>query len=255
MINFFRKIRYDSMKKDKISKYLIYAIGEIILVVIGILIALQINNQNDLRKAREIEINYLNNIKTDLKINILELDRYIKIRTQSIEGAKTIIEHIEGKPITDFEAFNALGVPIYNWEKFYQNNNTFQELINSGNLALITNDSIKSILMDIESLYKKTKSEEDHYRFDTEELIYKPLYEIMDLSLMVNNFQYRLSNGTEGENISITKDYYRDFLTNTKIKNGFVMTILEFSTMNSQMLEMKKISQNLLKLIDAEIYK
>ena len=51
MIKFFRKIRYDLMEKNKTGKYLKYAIGEIVLVVIGILVALQINNWNEQRKA------------------------------------------------------------------------------------------------------------------------------------------------------------------------------------------------------------
>ena len=55
MIKFFRKIRYDLMEKNKNGKYLKYAIGEILLVVIGILIALQINNWNELRKLKIIE--------------------------------------------------------------------------------------------------------------------------------------------------------------------------------------------------------
>ena len=155
--------------------------------------------------------------------------------------------------IDDLEEFNALGVPIYNWQKFHQNNNTFQELVSSGNLALISNDSIKNSLLDIETLYKKLKSEEEHYRFDTEELIYKPLYKIMDLNPMVNNFQYRLSNGSVGRNIKLSEGYYKEFLTSTEIKNGFVMTILEFSTMNAQMEEMKNMSINLIELIDIEI--
>lgn len=50
------------IKESKFSKYLLYAIGEIVLVVIGILIALQINNNNDLRKEREKELRYLENI-------------------------------------------------------------------------------------------------------------------------------------------------------------------------------------------------
>ena len=255
MIKFFRKIRQKTLTKNKFSKYLIYAIGEILLVVIGILIALQINNQNDLKKARVKEVHYLENIKTDLKINLQEIDNYINTRTQGIEAANTILEHINGKSIDDLEEFNALGVPIYNWQKFHQNNNTFQELVSSGNLALISNDSIKNTLLNIETQYKKLKSEEEHYRFDTEELIYKPLYKLMDLSPMVNSFQYRLSNGTVGNNIKLSEDYYKAFLTSTEIKNGFVMTILEFSTMNAQMLVMKNMSLNLIVLIDNEIEK
>jgi len=77
----------------------------------------------------------------------------------------------------------------------------------------------------------------------------------MDLNPMVNNFLYRLSNGTEGRDIKLSEDYFKSYLTNTNLKNGFVMTILEFSTMNAQMEEMIQMSENLLALIDSEITK
>lgn len=255
MIAFFRRIRRTLFTKNNFSKYTLYAIGEIVLVVIGILIALQINNWNDVRKTRNKEVHYLKNIKTDLNINIAELDNYIETRTACINAANTILEHFEGKPITDPSEFNALGISIYSWQKFYQNNNTFQELLNSGNLALISNDSIKNILLDLESLYKKMKSEEDHFRYDTETLIYEPLYHLMDLNPMVNNFEYRVSEGKSGRDLSLSEDYFDAFLKNNELKNGFVMTILEFGVMNNQMNSMKQLSQTLIEVIDRELTK
>jgi hypothetical protein len=56
MIKFFRKIRQKMLTENKLSKYVIYAIGEILLVVIGILIALQINNFNNHKQQRQIEL-------------------------------------------------------------------------------------------------------------------------------------------------------------------------------------------------------
>ncbi|WP_231749530.1 DUF6090 family protein, partial [Polaribacter sp. BAL334] len=67
MIKFFRKIRKHLLAENKFSKYLIYAIGEIILVVIGILIALQINNWNNDNIERELELNMLSEILTNLE--------------------------------------------------------------------------------------------------------------------------------------------------------------------------------------------
>jgi len=255
MIRFFSKIRQQLLHENRLTKYTLYAIGEILLVVIGILIALQINNQNDLRKERTKEVHYLQNIKTDLNINLLEIDRYLEVRTESIEAAKRILGHFEGEPITDYSAFNHDGVLIYNWQKFWQTDNTFQELVNSGNLALISNDAIKKSLFDIESVYKKMKSEEDHYRFDTEILLYKPLYELMDLRPMVNNFEYRVSNGSSGRDVTLTAEYFDDFFKSTKIKNGFVMTVLEFSTINRQLSEMKRMTEDLIMQINKEIEK
>ena len=65
------------------------------LVVIGILIALQINDANDMRKERMREVSYLENIKTDLKIDIQEMNRYLAIRTGCIEAAQRILTHFE----------------------------------------------------------------------------------------------------------------------------------------------------------------
>ena len=69
MIKFFRHIRQKLIMENKTSKYLKYAIGEIVLVVIGILIALQINNWNENRKERLIERNLLNSLQEDLSRN------------------------------------------------------------------------------------------------------------------------------------------------------------------------------------------
>ena len=80
MIKFFRKIRYNLMSENITGKYFKYAIGEIALVVIGILIALQINNWNESRKDQAQELNYLTGIKTDLEGDLakikLALHRY-----------------------------------------------------------------------------------------------------------------------------------------------------------------------------------
>lgn len=66
MIKFFRKIRKNLLTENKMSKYFFYAIGEIVLVVIGILIALQINNWNADQKTATEEISILNNLLESL---------------------------------------------------------------------------------------------------------------------------------------------------------------------------------------------
>ena len=241
------------MAENRLGKYSFYAIGEIILVVIGILIALQIHNHNDLRKERTKEVHYLENIKVDLEVNLQEMDRYMAYRTESIAGANRILEHFEGKPITDYASFNADGVHIYEWERFWQHDNTFQELVNSGNLALISNEDIKTSLLDIELLYKIMKSEEDHYRFDTETALYEPLYNIMDLSPMVASYEYHVTGGEHGEDVDLSGDYFSDFLDSTIIKNGFAMTVLELNKLNAQMQVIQRRTQELIVMIDEEV--
>jgi hypothetical protein len=230
-------------------------VGEIVLVVIGILIALQINNNNDQHKLRAIELRYLQNIKSDAIVNIGEMRKFIKVRKDTIAAANRILKYFEGEPVTNYSAFNADGMMIYNWEKFYQNDNTFKELINSGNLALLNNETIKKHLLDIEAVYKKLKSEEAHYRFDTEKNIYEPVYKLMDLNPMVNDFMYQISEGKQGKTGVLSSEYYADFFESTLLKNGFILTILEFNKMNEQMTEMITISDKLIVLIDIELAK
>lgn len=67
MIKFFRNIRKRMLGENRFTRYLLYAVGEIILVVIGILLALQINNWNEGRKELKAEVEFLKGVKTDLK--------------------------------------------------------------------------------------------------------------------------------------------------------------------------------------------
>ena len=74
MIKFFRKIRQNLLSENKTGKYLKYAIGEIVLVVIGILIALSINNWNEGRKDQTQELKYLIGIKSDLEVDLVRIE-------------------------------------------------------------------------------------------------------------------------------------------------------------------------------------
>ncbi len=253
MLKFFRGIRQKLLSENKFSKYLLYAIGEILLVVIGILIALNINNKNELKQHRAKELHYLKNIKTDLVLNIAQLDTYISSRETAIISANEVIAHYEGKPITDLKEFSRHTVNIYTWRKFSQINNTFQELINSGNLALISNDSIKNTLLNMESLYNVMKDEEAHFRYDAEILLYEPSYDMMDMNPIVQNYMYYASNGAVGDNRDLSKEEFDAMLKDTKQKNGFVMAVYEFGVMNTQLKQMKVMSNQLIELINKEL--
>ena len=253
MINVFRKTRKKLANDNKAIKYTRYAIGEIILVVIGILIALSINNWNERSKLRSNELGYLRTIKKDLHINMEELDNYIKTRENRILSAKRVLDHFNGQPIADLEAFsNDIG-DIYSWRKFFENNNTYQELINSGNFALLSNDSIKNTLLNLETLYKKLKDEENHFRYDSEILLYEPSFEMIDHNLVVENYKYHLSNGEIGSKLPLQRAQFEAMLLDIKQKNGFAMAIFEFEVMNQQFESMKQMSNALIQVIDKEM--
>ena len=83
MLQFFRKIRRQLLTENKFNQYMLYAVGEILLVVIGILLALQINNWNENNKNNALQINYMKGLISDLdydirsySLGIEEIDRH-----------------------------------------------------------------------------------------------------------------------------------------------------------------------------------
>ncbi len=92
MIKFFRKIRYDLMNQNKTTKYFKYAIGEIILVVIGILIALQINNWNEARKNKTFETEILTQVQANLIKDKLSLQEISSNFQKAIASSNKILE-------------------------------------------------------------------------------------------------------------------------------------------------------------------
>ena len=76
MLRFFRQIRQRLVTDNRFGKYLLYAIGEIVLVVIGILLALQINTWNEERKFRAQQYSLLRDLSADLQANLRDELRF-----------------------------------------------------------------------------------------------------------------------------------------------------------------------------------
>ncbi len=148
MIKFFRKIRQNLLSEGKVSKYLIYAIGEIILVVIGILIALAINNWNENRKLRIQEIIYLDNLKDDINAQINLLDIYIDYEGIIIDQCNDIIKHYELNEgfINMDSIFPKLHDLSTRWT-FSNANTTLMQMLNSNQINIIQNRELKEELI------------------------------------------------------------------------------------------------------------
>jgi Family of unknown function (DUF6090) len=143
MIKFFRKIRQKLLSENRFSKYLIYAIGEILLVVIGILIALQINNKNQFNQERKLESELLEQLHSEFKSNLDQLESKISTRKLMINSATKLLEYKDNKnfenrdSIIECIAFTYLAPtfdPIVN------------DLTSSGRIQLIRNSQLKESL-------------------------------------------------------------------------------------------------------------
>ena len=171
MIKFFRKIRYDLMEKNKTGKYLKYAIGEILLVVIGILMALQINNWNEIKKENSITQKYYDGFVTDLEKDRIQLDYLITVRKKQSLSANAILNMIEAKEY-DLDTFYGHYYFLFPFYRFTPNSNTLEEVLNSSHLRFITDETIKNRLLDLRGSYKSIKLNEEHVYEDRAAYLY-----------------------------------------------------------------------------------
>ena len=248
MIKFFRKIRYDLMEKNKTGKYLKYAIGEIILVVIGILIALSINNWNIQKTDKNRETKYLSNIVLDLNKDISSLDFLIEFRKDRLIGDQELIEHMNGNKINDLNKLSKYVANSLMEYNFSPNNTTFLELSNSGNLNLISNDSIKFLLLELEEVYKTNRLNIEHETFDYREYISKPVIKNINVDQL---FPIYLGTKTIEEQ-KITLDDFSTLLESRAYKNG--LYIMSFMS-NSYISEYEKIktkSNKIIRMVESE---
>ena len=142
MIKFFRKIRYDLMEKNKTGKYLKYAIGEIILVVIGILIALSINNWNQKLVSKDKAYSFLNQINKDLSLDLI----YYKYMINKSSDYILIFDEF-GKSKTENDSLLVkLGSIITNNSDSRDFGPSYRSFVNSGDIDLIEDKEFLSSL-------------------------------------------------------------------------------------------------------------
>jgi len=145
MIKFFRKIRQQLLLKNRFSKYLLYAIGEIILVVIGILIALQINNWNEIRKIRNTEQQYLLSLKEEFSFNKVELKNIMNRNKLNFDYALKILDNTgpENPEITDEDFGSLLTHSLSSETQFDPNQGVLDAIIKSGKLGIFGSKDLK----------------------------------------------------------------------------------------------------------------
>lgn len=143
----FRRARIEFLSKGKTGKYFKYAIGEILLVVIGILIALQINNMNEESKENRILNQYLVKIKSHTQEDLRELDTIIKARTQFAkickQARKAMLTNTEDQNTITMMTSGLAFVDFY----FKPKNDGYEALKNSDLFGKINNSRLDSLLI------------------------------------------------------------------------------------------------------------
>ncbi|WP_144374453.1 DUF6090 family protein [Winogradskyella sp. PG-2] len=157
MIKFFRKIRQNLLMENKTGKYFKYAIGEIILVVIGILIALQINNWNQERLFSNEEKIILKNIHTEFSENKIALKLGLEENNQGSNASITLLNLVgQKREFIQQHNLDSLMYVMLETGSFRPSENTISDLLQSGKLQLIRNERLKNLLYKWTRNLKKT---------------------------------------------------------------------------------------------------
>lgn len=164
MIQFIRKIRKKMLSENRISKYLIYALGEIILVVIGILIAIQINNWNDLNKEKAMERHLLTALLQEFEGNLEILDSTILTNTRNYESAIMIGEFTgPSSPEYNEKDISTLLVGAFkNEARYIPNSGTMNEMINSGKMSMISDPELRKAISEWRSQLEFISNQESY---------------------------------------------------------------------------------------------
>lgn len=176
MIKFFRKIRHRLIKEKRFSSYLTYAVGEVLLVVVGILLALQFNNWNEERANKEKEEWYLINIVEDIEYQKGDLLDIKENYEESIKIGKQILkEYNELGSFSKLDSLNERLSILMAADNFPNIDNTYQELVNSGQQNLIRD---KDLSIDIIDYFLFCEDNEIDFTINYDNIFFEEIYPV-----------------------------------------------------------------------------
>jgi hypothetical protein len=147
MITFFRKIRQQLLSENLVTRYIAYALGEIFLVTIGILIALQVNTWNENRKNQNKEAGILKDLHREFLLNKESVHTAIQHHQTILDAINKILDEIgEPDPELSETQMDSLLYLTLDYENYSPSQTVIAELISSGNTTLISSDTLRTLI-------------------------------------------------------------------------------------------------------------
>jgi len=144
------------------KKYVFYALGEVMLVVIGILIAVQLGNWNNIRKEREEEQFLLQSLKEDFQKNLANLNTDFKTNKNNLENMIRLLDIInEQSPSPNYVEIDTLISSLFTWGTIDYNTGAIDDMKSSGKLQIITNHDLRNKLSEWPSIVRGQISDVD----------------------------------------------------------------------------------------------
>ena len=261
MIKFFRKIRQNRLMENKTGKYLKYALGEILLVVIGILIALSINNWNENNKGKKEASFQLSKLKDNLNLDKAQIKESISFDSIYIDNLifciKVLSNEIETPKEEFLDRFRSMSVTM----TFNPTRGTFEGLISSGNIKLINNQ----YLLDSLFLYYNANEHNawDSSLKDYSRNVFMPYLlsfdhisnDLNDISNDINENEGTDFTQFDISKFSVPRKTIDDYKNNLFVLNGLRLKIQLFEGQKRAYIELNKIIDALINSIDVELKK
>lgn len=259
MFRFFRLLRKKLLDDGHLNKYFWYAFGEVFLVVIGILIALQINNWNIERQLRNEEIKYLKNLKSDMQTTIRLLEENIGFTQNNIETTALLTAMSEQGEVDNIYVFIDAMFTTMTSMNFTPNQSTFEEMKSSGKLSIISNEAIKQSLLNLDEQYNTIEGGEAHVKREYEIYLWDEFVNVIswreyyDLSYLREAKDFRLdSTFIESNKVELTNQAVQ-VLANKRFQNGLYLYEFNYHFIESAFEGAINSNETLIALIDEEI--
>jgi len=236
MLKIFRKIRQNMIKNNKVTAYLLYAIGEIILVMIGILLALQVNNWNENRRQKNELNNILRTVSYDLETDTLVAGQVVKLY-DTLQVKSNIIINKQLKKENYRDCIECASLTTF-YSPFNIQTKGYDLLKNISSETTNQKDSLVNSIIQIYSLYKPM-IDKNNERLENE--VMKNLNELRDFSWFVD-----LSQGKFNDEMIVyfteSEDYRkRVTLHNMLATNNHLAITKSYKTQATELLRLIKL--------------
>ncbi len=268
MISLFRRLRQRMLTKNKVSQYLLYAIGEILLIVIGILLAVQVNDWNTDRNEQREEQQLLRQLRTEFEANRGQIKDKIFLHNQIVSSGISVLAIIDtrenNQPMDSI--YGHLGWTL-TAPTFDPSLGVTNDLINSGKLYLIRNDNLRHLISGWSGDIDFATEEEKIWLKIRDEFYVPYIKETLSFRNVLHAIENEDSNSRDIMNFGRSYISTKTGPSRLDTASEKVFTEQELLTMEdhiaeltnlnqisiTQMTELEKVADSILELIDKEI--
>ncbi len=273
MLRIFRQIRYRLMNETpskksgrpkRYSKYLLYVVGEIVIVIIGILLALQVDTWNTQRQEQEEAQVFLRRLKNEFLDNRKQLVQKITMRTLALKSARELLKYVDEQPATlsriQVDSLLANALPVYTFDPSQGVQN---QLTSTDKLTLMRSEALNDKLSHWNAMIQDFKEDENMYNSYNHNHFRPFLYQnynyrniisarirnkVIDPILLASPNKVNTQIGMSGSPVSINT-----LLKAKEFENHLASVISWLSLINTQSEGVLNYIDSILEIIDGEL--